>query len=85
MKKNFYIVLILLLCASHIISQADFGRVTPQTADFMECAEIPVNLYIGRINYEVPIFTVKTADFSMPISLCYETHKNIIIINQHGA
>jgi YD repeat-containing protein len=51
--------------------QGDFGHVTPHTADFIKYGNIPVALFIGRMNLEVPVYRIKDLDFDIPISLLY--------------
>lgn len=51
--------------------QKQFGHVTPTTADFIRYGEVPVSLFTGKMNLEVPIYRIKDTDFDIPISLNY--------------
>lgn len=70
MKKIIYIA-ILLIFANKVFSQGDFGNVSPTTSDFMKYGDIPVSLYTGKINKEIPIYNVKDSEYDFPISLIY--------------
>ncbi|HOS46439.1 MAG TPA: RHS repeat protein [Paludibacter sp.] len=65
------ILLLLSVVCQQTQAQGDFGTVTPQTSDFMEYGETPVSLFNGRINLDIPIYTIKDRDFTIPISLTY--------------
>lgn len=71
MKKIIALTIMFLCIIIRVFSQGEFGRVTPQTADFMRYGETSASLNTGSFTYEVPVFTIKTVDFSMPVSLCY--------------
>lgn len=73
MKKIIALTTILSCIIINAFAQGEFGRVTPQTADFMRYGETSVSLNTGSFSSEVPVFTIKTVDFSMPISLCYNS------------
>ncbi|MDR0295515.1 MAG: hypothetical protein LBH91_04905 [Prevotellaceae bacterium] len=64
---------IFLILSKNSFSQDGFGYATSQTADFMVYMDAPVGLNTGSLNYEIPIFTIKTTDFSMPVNLCYQS------------
>lgn len=51
--------------------QGEFGKVTPQTAEFMKYGDVPISLYTGKTNYEIPIYHIKDKDFDIPISIIY--------------
>jgi len=72
--KNKLSILVLLICLAlpkNGFGQGDFGRVTPQTADFMKYGDIPVSLFTGKMNIEIPLYRIKDRDFDIPISLLY--------------
>lgn len=71
MKKIIALTIVLTCIIIRILAQGEFGRVTPQTADFMRYGETSVSLNTGSFTFEVPVFTIKTVDFSMPVSLFY--------------
>ena len=60
-----------LILSENGFGQGDFGQVTPQTADFMKYGEIPVSLFTGKMNLDIPIYRIKDQDFDIPISLLY--------------
>lgn len=62
---------IAILISEPIFAQGIYGKVTPQTSDFVKYGEIPVSLYTGKMNLEVPIYEIKDRDFDIPISLVY--------------
>ena len=73
-KKNIILILGLLICCmlpENSYGQNTYGRVTPQTADFMKYGDIPVSLFTGRMNIEIPLYRIKDQDFDIPISLLY--------------
>lgn len=43
----------------------------PEAASFFKSTDIPVSLYSGLPNIEVPLYTVKTKELSIPIDLTY--------------
>lgn len=75
MQKQ-YIFLILLLIFSVLLSQAqehspDFFPVSPQAASFGKYMDLPVDLSTGRINYQIPLYTVNEGEVTLPITLSY--------------
>lgn len=71
MRKTTILTLIFILYSFSIISQGDFGKSTPQVADFIKYGEIPVSLFHGHMSLEVPIYHYKDRDFDIPIKLVY--------------
>ncbi|TYP76142.1 hypothetical protein [Aquimarina intermedia] len=53
------------------LSFPDIYPVAPEVANLMKYGDIPVNLAAGKIDYSVPIYTIKVGDFEYPISLSY--------------
>ncbi|WP_074407480.1 MULTISPECIES: PKD domain-containing protein [Aquimarina] len=45
--------------------------VSPEAASLGKYGDIPVNLSTGKINYTVPVYTIKVGDFEWPIHLSY--------------
>ena len=45
----------------------------PNVSSFQKVNHIPVSNYTGRANVTIPIFTVKSGDINVPISLSYNT------------
>jgi len=71
MKRIFYIIIIVVFFAGNLRAQNEFGHVTPTTADFTRYGEVPVSLFTGKMNLDVPIYRIKDNDFDIPISLTY--------------
>ena len=46
---------------------------TPNTASLGRLGDVPVSYYTGRPQVGVPIYTLKVRDFSLPVSLSYDT------------
>lgn len=44
---------------------------SPEAASLGKHGELPVNLATGKINYTVPLYTIKVGDFKWPIYLSY--------------
>jgi len=42
-------------------------------SDLQNSLDSPVNLLTGAVDFDIPIYTIKTGDYSLPISLHYET------------
>ena len=47
--------------------------VSPEAASLGKYGDLPVNLATGRINYTVPLYTIKVGDFEWPIYLSYNS------------
>ncbi|MBD1261603.1 RHS repeat protein [Maribacter polysiphoniae] len=45
--------------------------VSPEAASLGKYGDLPVNLSTGKINYSVPLYTIKVKDFEWPIYLSY--------------
>mgnify|MGYP001668036566 CR=1 FL=1 len=50
-----------------------FTIVSPSSAKLMQDINYPVNYSTGSINLTIPIHTIKTRDFNLPIKLCCNT------------
>ncbi len=55
---------------------------SPEVAAFERVVEIPVNTYTGVPDISIPIYTVKSGDLSLPISLDY--HASAIKVDQEA-
>ena len=71
MKRIIYTIIILLILTLNLRAQKEFGHVIPTTAEFIRYGEVPVSLFNGKLNYEVPIYRIQDRDFDIPISLMY--------------
>ena len=78
--KRFYLVLSLFLITTvHCYSQSDppystLQRVIPATPEAMSLGQVgfsDINLYTGKANYSLPIYTVTQNGISFPITLSY--------------
>lgn len=54
-----------------IQSALNFSPVSPEASSLGKYGDIPVNLAVGKINYTVPLYTIKLKDFEWPIYLSY--------------
>lgn len=45
--------------------------VSPEAASLGKYGDIPVNLSTGKINYTIPIYTIKVGSFELPLTLSY--------------
>ena len=45
--------------------------VSPEAASLGKYGDLPVNLATGRLNFTIPIYTIKVDDFELPIYLSY--------------
>jgi YD repeat-containing protein len=72
-RIKFVIILLigLILFGIKLHSQEQYGQVTPQTSDFIKYGDIPVSLFIGRMNLEIPVYQIKDRDFDIPVRLLY--------------
>ncbi|MDD3267446.1 MAG: RHS repeat protein [Burkholderiales bacterium] len=79
MKKTFkkynqyYIVILLLFNFTTISGQGTFGHATPQVSDFIKYGDVPVSLFSGKYEFEIPIYHYQDYDFNIPIRLVYST------------
>jgi len=46
---------------------------SPQSSDFIKYGNTPVNLFTGETNVQIPIYTYKDRDFTIPIYLGYNS------------
>ncbi|WP_271766758.1 PKD domain-containing protein [Aquimarina algiphila] len=84
MKKGIFLLLIYFL-SIHLYSQQittpDSGNLlpgselfaTPDVMAFQKYNALPVNLYTGKVNINLPIYTIDSGDMSIPISVSYNT------------
>ncbi|RNA63491.1 hypothetical protein D1631_16980 [Chryseobacterium nematophagum] len=47
--------------------------VSPEVAQLLKVNFIPMNLYTGKLNLEIPLYEIKTGDISVPISVKYNS------------
>lgn len=47
--------------------------IAPEVAQLLKVNFIPVNLYTGKLNLQIPLYEIKTGDISVPISLKYNS------------
>ncbi|UYU40888.1 RHS repeat domain-containing protein [Bacteroides salyersiae] len=60
-----------LFSISYCLGQGSFGKITSQPADFIRYGLTPVSYFSGKVNVEIPLYTLQDPDFSMPLSLSY--------------
>ena len=51
--------------------KTDFLPVSPQAGTLGKYGDIPVDLCTGKVNFTIPIYTIKDGDFEFPIQLSY--------------
>lgn len=72
---NLFLFLMILLSfktnAQEEISLPNYAPLSPEVANLARYTETPVNLYTGVPNISVPIYTIKTSNLEIPISLSY--------------
>lgn len=54
--------------------QVSAYHLAPQVWSFMRYGNIQPNLYTGTLNYSIPIYTIKSPSFELPISLTYSSN-----------
>lgn len=69
--KKLYIILCGMIISINLFSQGKYGHVTPTTADFIRYGEIPVSLFTGKMSLNIPLYTYKDNDFTLPLNLTY--------------
>ena len=57
--------------------------VSPESASLGKYGDIPVDLSTGKINYTVPLYTIKVGDFEWPVYLSYN-YSGFIVENDPG-
>ena len=55
----------------------------PDVAAFQKVNFLPVNNYTGRVDISIPIFTIKTGNITVPISLSYNSSG--VKVNDRGS
>jgi len=80
-KPQILIVLLWMVMGVHLVRSqdvpqlklpnTDYSSVTPEVAKFGKYGDVPVDLSTGRINYTIPLYTIKVADQEFPITLSY--------------
>ncbi|VBB45390.1 conserved hypothetical protein [uncultured Paludibacter sp.] len=74
MKKIYLIIICAVISTfTYTYAQRGFGHVEPTTSDFMKYGEIPTSLFTGKLSLDIPIYTISTNDFNIPVSLTYSS------------
>ena len=74
-RKYFYLLIICLFCQvgiNPILAQSD--RITPaspKAQTFLRYGEIPIGYQTGVPNISIPLYTIKSGDIEIPITLSY--------------
>ncbi len=78
MNTRFFSLVFLMSCISLCAQVSPEGMklptvvpVSPEAAALGKYGEVPINLASGKINYQIPIYTIKTKGFEWPIYLSY--------------
>ena len=68
-------LIIVLLCTYSMFCQQkyDFNDVAPQTSDFIRYGNLPVAKNTGSLDLTIPIHTISTNSFTLPISVKYNS------------
>jgi len=79
--KQLFLYLFLLLVSAKILAQSDQKIkspipgdelfATPSVTAFQSNSFLPTNLYTGKLNVDIPIFTIKSGNLNVPISISY--------------
>lgn len=78
-KLTFFKLLLIVLFLSNVIfSQItkdlpNYFPVSPNAASFAKQGLYPVDYSTGKLNISIPIYTIKTKELTVPISLSYNT------------
>ena len=76
MKKILTFTLILwkyLIFSQNFKDQKNIFPFTPETSSLIKYQEIPVSNYTGIANISIPIYTIKTGNLEIPLSLTYHS------------
>ena len=77
MKKLLFLIFLALnfnILAQEEESQPKLPQVvpvSPEAASLGKYGDLPVNFSTGKINYTIPIYTIKVGDFELPLTLSY--------------
>lgn len=85
MKKIYFITISLLIHLLSYSQKESIQRISiksPEVAAYEKVGEIPVNTYTGVPSISIPIYTLKSGDLSLPISLDY--HATAIKVDQES-
>jgi YD repeat-containing protein len=77
-KNRSNLILIIVLISNTIISQVtkdlpNYFPVSPNAASFAKQGLFPVDYYTGKLNISIPLYTIKTKELNVPISVSYNT------------
>lgn len=78
-KTTFYkLIIITLVLSSPIFSQVnkdipDYFPVSPNAASFAKQGLFPVDYSTGKLNVNIPLYTIKTKELTVPIGVSYNT------------
>ena len=85
MKRRFICILIIVIfvgISNVLFAQFDVSiqvqRPSVEASKLTQNFEVPVNLYTGTVNIEIPIYTIKYGDITYPIYLSYHEKNNIL-------
>jgi len=76
MKKTVLLAIVLFLYIQSAFSQEnkffpDYFPVSPQAATFGKYLDLPVDLSTGRINHQIPLYSISEGGVTVPVSLSY--------------
>lgn len=87
--RKYILTIIILLTAVHGFGQEtpnfelqNYAPKSPEAAAFLKYGEYPVDLSTGTPNISIPLYTIESGEFKLPISLDY--HASGIKVNQEA-
>ncbi len=84
--KVYHFILVLTVCFTHKFFGQELPEVigrSPEAAEFLKYGNYPVNLSTGVPNISIPLYTVQSGDYQLPITLNY--HASGIKVNQEAS
>ncbi|WP_166923987.1 RHS repeat domain-containing protein [Flavobacterium poyangense] len=78
LKNNAFVTFLIMLFVNHLSAQVtkdipNYFPVSPNAASFAKQGLYPVDYYTGKLNISIPIYTIKTKELTVPLSLSYNT------------
>jgi hypothetical protein len=74
--SHFQLIIYFWIASISAFAQAELKKIVPPSptaAGLAKYGDIPVGYYTGSASISIPLYTVNTGDFSLPISLSYHS------------
>lgn len=74
MRKKYILLLLVIIISSQYLKSQFLGKYTyptPNTNEILKYSQIPVNLFNGLPDINIPVYTLKAGDLEVPLSLTY--------------